>query len=127
MPGTKTPHSLSLDGRHTEQVLGVGQVGRQLRQLGMKMGLFSTSAQVDSRERERKQRIHQLTSLDGPSRARALRRHGRPRHGPGSEIGAPRGHDALLCFPFYILRRYSRCLLTKGRLPIAQTHKRSPE
>lgn len=33
MPGTEAPHSFSLNGRHAEQVLSIGQVGRQLCKL----------------------------------------------------------------------------------------------
>ncbi|KAK1533757.1 hypothetical protein CPAR01_10465 [Colletotrichum paranaense] len=39
MPRPQTPHTLSLHARHTNQVLRIGKISRQLRQLRMKMCL----------------------------------------------------------------------------------------
>lgn len=39
MPAAQTPHGLGLHARHAQEILRVRQVGGQLRELRVKMGL----------------------------------------------------------------------------------------
>ncbi len=39
MPAPQSPHGLGLHARHAQEILGVGEIGRELSQLRLKLGL----------------------------------------------------------------------------------------
>ena len=69
MPTPQPTHGLSLHARHTQQVFGVGQIGRELGELGVEVCLACMST-TDSRNHDldtRRKSTNQLPRLDNIS------------------------------------------------------------